>query len=87
MKNTLFHIMMICRKPVLIILKICMIVLFLGGIFTFAGIFMSKNNTFNLAILSVVYMGTGFGAYFLSYHYDKILLKMNPDETTLILYK
>lgn len=84
MKTAIFHFMMIFRKPILFITKILMV---FAGLFAVAGLIRGTENAANIIGMAVFSFGAVFLLYFFRYYYDKIILRLNPDDTELILFK
>lgn len=87
MKTAIFHFMMIFRKPILFITKILMILMVFAGLFAVAGLIRGTENAANIIGMAVFSFGAVFLLYFFRYYYDKIILRLNPDDTELILFK
>lgn len=79
----LFHIMLLGRKPIKMILGIATTILIICGLFCFICLIAFRINVINLGLCTVLYIGLGLCLHLLAYHYDIILLNINPDDVVL----
>lgn len=87
MKGAISHLMMFLRKPILIISKLVIGFFFLFAIITFVAVFIAKDNTFNILSISILYLAISFIVYLFVDKYDRILLKLKPDDIDIALFK